>query len=134
MSHDSGLNTGQDIDDAVESTLDDATGRLREKGTKLGRKAVSAIDESRGAVAERLEVAARGLRNKGEAIADGAERVSRVTHDVADRVDDASRYIRNNDAKDMLADVRSMVRAHPTRSLIAVLAVGFLAGRAFRRE
>lgn len=134
MTRDSGLGLGPDIDDEAESTLDDAAGRIREKGSELGRKAVSAIDNGRGAVAERLEGAARGLHGKAEAIAGGGARVSRVTHEVADRVDDASRYIRDNDAKIMLADVRSLVRAHPTRSLLAVLAVGFLAGRAFRRE
>ena len=85
-------------------------------------------------MADSLEGAARGLHERADSIAGGGERVSQVTHEVADKVENASRYIRDKDAKDMLADVESMVRAHPTRSLLAVLAVGWLAGRALRRD
>lgn len=134
MSHDSGLHVGEDIGNAVESTLDDVTGKIREKGSELGRKAVASIDDRRVAAADSLEGAARGLHNRADAIAGGGEKVSKVTHEVADKVENASRYIRQNDAKDMLSDVESMVRAHPTRSLLAVLAVGYLAGRALRRD
>lgn len=134
MTHDSGVHPGEDIGNAVESTLDDVTGKIREKSSELARKAVATIDDRRAAAADGLEGAARGLHNKADSIAGGGERVSKVTHEVADKVDNASRYIRDNDAKDMLADLESMVRAHPTRSLLVVLAVGYLAGRALRRD
>ena len=130
MADESGRHVGQDIGNAVESTLDDVAGRIREKG----RKAVASIDGRRIAAADGLEGAARGLHDKADSIADGGERLSKVTHEVADRVDGASRYIREKDARDMLADVESIVRAHPTRSLLAVLAIGFLAGRVLRRD
>ena len=137
MSHDSGINVGEDIGNAVDATLDEVSNvkdKVREKGSDLGRKAVAAIDERRVNVADGLEGAARGLHSKADSIAGGGERVSRATHEVAEKVENASRYIRDKDAKDMLADVESMVRAHPTRSLLAVLAVGYLAGRALRRD
>ena len=137
MSHDSGINVGEDIGNAVDATLDEVSNvkdKVREKGSDLGRKAVAAIDERRVTVADGLEGAARGLHSKADSIAGGGERVSRATHEVAEKVENASRYIRDKDAKDMLADVESMVRAHPTRSLLAVLAVGYLAGRALRRD
>ena len=118
----------------VESTVDEVTDTVREKGSELGRKAVAAIDERRLGVADSLEGAARNLHSKADSIAEGGERVSKVAHEVADKVDNASRYIRDKDAKDMLADVESMVRAHPARSLLAVLAVGYLAGRALRQR
>ena len=130
MTGESGPHVGEDIGNAVESTLDDVAGRIREKG----RKAVASIDGRRIAAADGLEGAARGLHDKADAIAGGGERLSKVTHEVADRVDGASRYIREKDARDMLADVESIVRAHPTRSLLAVLAIGFLAGRVLRRD
>ncbi len=130
MTGESGPHVGEDIGNAVESTLDDVAGRIREKG----RKAVASIDGRRIAAADGLEGAARGLHDKADAIAGGGERLSKVTHEVADRVDGASRYVREKDARDMLADVESIVRAHPTRSLLAVLAIGFLAGRVLRRD
>ena len=134
MADESGVHAGKDIGNAVESNLDDVAGRIREKGSELGRKAVASIDGRRIAAADGLEGAARGLHDKADAIAGGGERMSKVTHEVADRVDGASRYIREKDARDMLADVESIVRAHPTRSLLAVLAIGFLAGRVLRRD
>ena len=137
MSHDSNINVGDEIEKVIDSTRDEASNvaeKIRDKGSELGRKAVRSIDDRRVGVAEGLEGAARGLHNKADSIAGGGERVSKATHEVADKVEDASRYIRDKDAKDMLADVESMVRAHPTRSLLAVLAVGYLAGRALRRD
>jgi hypothetical protein len=134
MSHDTGLHVGEDIGNAVESGVEEVTGRIREKGSELGRKAVASIDERRAGVADGLEGAARGLHDKADSIAGGGERVSKAAHQVADKVENASRYIRDKDAKDMLADVETMVRNHPTRSLLAVLAVGYLAGRALRRD
>jgi len=141
MSHDTGLHVGEDLENAVHETadevsgkIDEVSGRIREKGSELGRKAIATIDERRVGVADGLEGAARGLHSKADSIAGSGERVSKATHEVADKVENASRYIRDKDAKDMLADVESMVRAHPTRSLLAVLAVGYLAGRALRRD
>ena len=134
MNHDSGVNMNENFGDEVESTVDHVTDTVREKGNELGRRAVAAIDERRLGVADGLEGTARTLHTKADSLADGGERVSKVAHDVADKVDNASRYIRDKDAKDMLADVETMVRKHPARSLLAVLAVGYLAGRALRSD
>jgi len=134
MNHDSGTNMNKDVGDEVESTVDQVTDTVREKGSELGRRAVEAIDDRRLGVADGLEGTARNIHNKADSIADGGERVSKVAHDVADKVDNASRYIRDKDAKDMIADVETMVRRHPARSLLAVLAVGYLAGRALRSD
>jgi hypothetical protein len=137
MNDDRGINVSEEIGHAVDSTLDEAAsvgGRIRDKSNELGRKAVASIDDRRVNVADGLEGAARGLHSRADAIAGGGERVSRATHEVADKVESASHYVRDKDAKEMLADVESMVRRHPTRSLLAVLAVGYLAGRALRRD
>jgi len=134
MNHDSGADFREDFGNQVESTVDEVTDTVREKGNELGRKAVAAIDERRLGVAENLEGAARNLHDKADSLAEGGERASKVAHEVADKVDNASRYIRDKDAKDMIADVETMVRRHPARSLLAVLAVGYLAGRALRSD
>lgn len=137
MTNDRGINLSEGIGKTKDSTLDEAAdvgGRIRDKGNELGRRAVASIDDRRGSVADGLEDAARSLHSKADSIAGGGERVSRATHEVAEKVENASRYVRDKDAKEMLADVESMVRAHPMRSLLAVLAVGFLAGRALRRD
>ena len=134
MTHDSGTRAGEDIADAVDATLDDVTRDIRGKGREIGRKASESLEDGRAAAADGLRVAARSLHRRADSIATGAERVSRATHDMADRVDSASRYVRDNDARTMVADVEAMVRRHPARSILAVLAIGFLAGRALRDD
>lgn len=132
MKHDSSPHLGQAIGDSVESAIDDVTGSIREKGNELGRKAAARLEDSRAAAADGLKGAARGLHKRADDLAAGAEKVTAVTHRVADRVESASRYVRDNDSRDMLSDVEAMVRRHPTRSLLAVLVIGFLAGKALR--
>lgn len=134
MKRDTGRHLGDDIGDAVESTLDDVTGAIRDKGNEMGRKAVERLDNGRAVAADSLKGAARGLHQRADDIATGAERVSAVTHKVADKVESASKYVRHNDGRDMLADVEAIVRRHPTKSLFAALAVGYLAARALRDD
>jgi hypothetical protein len=100
----------------------------------VGRRAAESLEDGRAAAADGLRVAARSLHRRADSITLGAERVSRATHQVADKVDSASRYVRDNDARTMLSDVEDLVRAHPARSLLAVLAVGYLAGRALTQD
>ena len=137
MSHDSGTNVHDGDGREVDSLVNEAGAvgsKLREKGNELGRKAAASIDTRRAEVAAGLESAARGLHTRADAIASGGERMSKATHEMADKVDSASHYVRDKDAKDMFSDVEAMVKRHPTRSLLAVLAVGYLAGRALRRD
>jgi len=134
MTHDSGVHLGDEIGNAVESTLDDVTGKFREKGTALGRKAADRLEDSRAIAADGLKGAARGLHKRADAITAGADRVSAVTHRVADKVELASRYVRDTEPADVFSDIESVVRRHPLKSLLAVLAVGYFAGRAFSRD
>ena len=134
MAHDSGTYLGGDVGDAGESTLDDVAGSIRDKGNEIRRKAADRLEDGRAAAADGLKGAARGLHKRADAVVSGAERVSAATHKVAERFESASKYVRDNDSRDMLYDVEAMVRRHPTRSIVAALAVGYLAGRAFSRD
>lgn len=134
MPHDSSTYLGDNVASAAESTLDEVTGSIRDKGNDLARKAADRLEDGRAAAADGLKGAARGLHKRADDIATGAERVSAVTHKVADKVESASRYVRDNDSRDMLSDVEAVVRKHPTTSLLAALTIGFLAARAFRDD
>jgi hypothetical protein len=134
MKHDKGRHLGDAIGDAVESSLDDVTEVIRDKGNEMGRKAVEHLEDGRAAAADGLKGAARGLHRRADAITESAERVSAVTHKVADKVESASRYVRQNDGRDMLSDVKEIVRKRPTASILAALTVGYLAARALRDD
>jgi hypothetical protein len=53
---------------------------------------------------------------------------------VADAAERAARYVRDHDARDMARDVGVLVRTHPGKALLAMLAVGYLTGRALQRR
>ena len=57
-----------------------------------------------------------------------------MAHTAADKLEATADYVREHDVKDMISDVERFVKDHPSQSLIAAAAVGFLVGRAFRRE
>jgi ElaB/YqjD/DUF883 family membrane-anchored ribosome-binding protein len=50
----------------------------------------------------------------------------------ADRLEDVSGYMREHEVSDMMSDLESLVRSHPTESLVVALAAGFLLGRALK--
>ena len=100
----------------------------------LAGRPSSASTTAATVAADGLKGAARSLHRRADDITTSAERVSAVTHKVADKVESASRYVRHNDGRDMLADVETIVRRHPTKSLLAAIAVGFIAARALRDE
>jgi ElaB/YqjD/DUF883 family membrane-anchored ribosome-binding protein len=122
MAHDNALSG------AMESTRDsisDATSRVQDKVSDLGKKASSKFDAGRIAAADKLESAAETLHER-------VNRFGEIGHDTADKVDATARYIRKNGAKEMASDVSELVKAHPGKALLVAAAVGFLAARAFR--
>jgi ElaB/YqjD/DUF883 family membrane-anchored ribosome-binding protein len=47
---------------------------------------------------------------------------------------DAAAYFRNHDTKEVVADVKKYVVAHPGPALCGAVVVGFVAGRMLRRD
>jgi len=82
-----------------------------------------------------LEEASEKVREKSaDLIEKGQAKVASVAHSAADKLESAAQYVSDRHPKEMLADLRAVFRAHPGKSLLAVMAVGFLAGRALRRD
>lgn len=97
--------------------------RIREKAAGLGRKVVDVVDSGREGLADGFDGAARR-----------AEQVSGVADRAGDRFESMAKQLRENDTRALLAQLSALVRAHPGKSLVAVAAVGYLAGRALRRS
>ena len=62
----------------------------------------------------------------------GGERVSELAHGAASRMEAAADYVGDRKFADLWDDLESCIRAHPAKSLLGAVAVGFLVGRAFR--
>ena len=117
----------------VKEKASEAAEKAKEKATELGRSAEAKIDEKRATAAGALDSAAATLHEKAQSLP-GGERVSSMAHTAADKLESTADYVREHDVRDMMGDVEHFVKDHPTQSLIAAAAVGFLVGRAFRNE
>lgn len=134
MTHDTNSDAGSHNLAAVgRSALTGGAQTLLETGTEIKHAAAVAIDARRGSVATRLDDVAHGLHGSADSVATKVADLGRVTHGAADAVEGAARYVRDHDARDMALDVGALVRAHPGKTLLAVLAAGYLAGRVLQR-
>lgn len=86
---------------------------------------------------------ARALRTGRRRVADaidsaasrvhaGGERVSRAARTASERITSSASWVREISGQGLREDIGRMVRAHPARTVIGALVVGFLAGRMFR--
>lgn len=93
----------------------------------------NAADGSLGAAAAGLDTAASAVRNAAGDLPGGA-RVRTVAHATADRLGAGADYIRNHDAKRVMADVEGLLKSNPGTALLAAAAFGFLLGRTLSRD
>lgn len=94
-------------------------------GTKINSMMGSATHGAATTTATALASAAKRVHS-------GADEISRLGHDAGNKIDSSAQYVREHSRKEMLADVSTIVRAHPGKSMVAALTVGVLLGRAFR--
>ncbi|HEY6507816.1 MAG TPA: hypothetical protein VIY56_07365 [Vicinamibacterales bacterium] len=106
---------------------------VREKGSEVGRRAAFGIEARRDSVASGLEGVAQGIHGSADAVAKAGRTVGGAAHEAADSLASAARYVRETRTKEMVAQVGALVRLHPGKTLLAAVAVGFVAGRAMRR-
>lgn len=107
---------------------------IRDKGADIGRTVLDRLDSSRQTVASGLGTAAVRLHDGGNALATRAGHVGHMVHGAADSVAAAGDYVRSHQAGEMWSDLTTTLRAHPGKSLLAAVAVGYLAGRALQRH
>jgi ElaB/YqjD/DUF883 family membrane-anchored ribosome-binding protein len=117
----------------AKDSISDAATKAKAKVEEFGRSAVSKFDEGRAGAADALSSAASNLHDKAASFTAGQTAVD-MAHTTADKIEATADYVRNHDMKQMLADVESVVKSHPGPSLLVAVAVGYLAGRAFRRD
>lgn len=128
-----GTESGQMKDKAADAKdkAADAANTAKDKASEMTHKATDKVDERRGQTAETLDTTADQLRERGESLP-GGERTTEMASMAADKVEATSTYIRDHDVQDMLADLETFVRAHPTQSLVVAGVAGFLVGRMLR--
>lgn len=108
-----------------------ATNEVRAKAGEMAHTATDAVDQRRGQASDAMDTTAAQLRERGESLP-GGERTTEMAAMAADKMEATSSYIREHDVQDMMSDLETFVRQHPTQSLIAAAAAGFLVGRMLR--
>lgn len=97
---------------------------------ELGRSAARRFDRGIDETGSALHAAASSVREKGRK---GTEAIDHVVKRTADRLDATASYIEDQHATDVFERVRSFAHRHPTRTLLAAAAIGFLAGSTITR-
>jgi len=64
----------------------------------------------------------------------GGESVKGAAHAAADALSSTADYVRENDLKSMLTDVRKLVKNNPGPALLTAAVLGFLVARTFSRD
>lgn len=128
--------SGEPFSDRSSSMTDELSNRASEakqKVSDMARNAADAIDEGRSRAAESLDSAVDTLKDRARNLP-GGERVTEFAHAAADRLGKAADYVRDNDVRRMMSDVKSVVSKNPGPSLLIAAAFGFLVGRALTRD
>lgn len=81
-------------------------------------------------VGEKVEHASSRV---GDSLSSGSDVIRRGAENVAHRLDEAGRYLRESDARSIGSDITNVIRNHPKAAIGVGLGIGFLLGRMLSR-
>ena len=119
--------------EAVAERVGNRANAIKESVSDMARTATQSVDEGRQTAAERLGSAASAVRDRADQLP-GGPKVQQFAHAAAEQLSTTADYVRNHDAKRMLADVERVVKNNPGPSLAIAAAFGFLIGRSLTRH
>ena len=114
----------------VTETASEFGKEARESIDDLVRSAGKRLDNARDDTGDALHAAASSVRTTGR---QGSEAIDNLATGAADRLDATASYIEDHDLRDVFTGLRRFARRHLTGSLVAAVAIGFLAGSALCR-
>lgn len=104
-------------------------GDVKERVTVVAGQAVEKADAATNTVGSKMQDAASMLREK--APTEGA--VGQAAVATADTLERAGSYLQQQDIVGMRSDLETLIRNHPTESLLIAFGAGFLLARSTRR-
>jgi ElaB/YqjD/DUF883 family membrane-anchored ribosome-binding protein len=110
----------------IGATISGAQGRAEDLARAAGKK----VDAARSETADALHRAASSVRATAR---QGCDVIDDLATSAADRLDATASYVEDHDPRGLISGCRQFIRQHPTGSLMAATAIGFVAGSAIRR-
>lgn len=133
---------------ALGQAAGEAKDRAKDAASKLSQKAQdtmeNASDKAKELAASARERAGETAINVGSKMSDLADTIrERAPHEgyvgraagaVADQLEAGGHYLQERGLEEILADLGAVVRNHPLPSVLVVLGVGYLLGKAMSRR
>ena len=119
--------------ESTASTISNVTETIKEKASDFGQRVSGAIDEQKQTAASALTDAASKLHESAENLP-GGDKVTSIAHSAADKLEQTSQYIRENDVSAMMQDAVEWVKRYPMQAIVSAAVAGFLVGRLFKRD
>jgi ElaB/YqjD/DUF883 family membrane-anchored ribosome-binding protein len=121
------MNGGAGSTTAAEGDrLKEAASGLAEQASRTAEAQASTAMTKAG---EALEQVAQAVRDAGSQMREQRPEIANFAGTAAERVDQASQYLREHDAKEVLDEVQNFSRRQPMVVIGGALALGLLAGR-----
>jgi ElaB/YqjD/DUF883 family membrane-anchored ribosome-binding protein len=112
-----------------EEPLQKAAGNLADQaGRTAEAKASTAMDQ----LGQALEQVAQAAREAGDSLRSERPELANVADTAADKVTEASQYLREHDAREVVATAEDAARRQPALIIAGGFALGLLAGRLLR--
>ena len=118
--------------ESSSDAISNVTESIKEKASEFSQRVSGAIDEQRESAASKLDDTAARLHETAGSLPGG--RMTGIAHTAADKLEQTSHYIRENDMSEMMEDVVEWVKKYPTQAIVGAAVAGFLVGRLFRRD
>lgn len=123
-----------EVKDSAKQKADQVKDQAADKANQAKQQATEKADAGLDQAASGMDKLADTIRGKAEdSGGDGAMgAVSGQATMVADKLDQASGYLREKDSEELVADLEALVRRRPVESVAVAVGVGFLLSKAFR--
>lgn len=112
------------------SSLQSGAGRM---ARDLGERVESRINDTLSQTAERLETTAERIERLARERTEGAggvtQRAGQMAGSVADMMDSAATYLRNQDVQGLRVDLERQMRERPLQTLLIGVAAGWVVGK-----
>ena len=132
----SNLENTSDFSDTISDAKDRAAGlasKLKDKASQVTSTVSDTMGRQRDNLAGGLDRVASTIHEKSGSLPGVGQKAADAANSLADGMESTASYLRDHNLKDMGNSLTGICRKYPVQSLISALAIGFLAGRAFRK-